>query len=254
VRQIVFAVGLAGIVILLLVAFAGLPAVGAFAGEYGRTIARASLPERHTPDAVTAVNFDYRGFDTIGEEFILFASVAGVALILRPNRRQVLTPEQRDAVEHLPGREPTPTSNAVRLLALATIGVDVVFGIDIVTHGQLTPGGGFQGGVILASAPILAYLGGDAPTLKRIAPLPMMELAEAAGAVAFVLIGAGGWLLGGAFLQNVVPLGPAEPTLASGGTIPVISLATGLEVAGGFVLLLLTFLEETLQRRGGEET
>jgi multicomponent Na+:H+ antiporter subunit B len=79
-----------------------------------------------------------------------------------------------------------------------------------------------------------------------------VELAEAAGAAAFVLIGAGGWVAGRAFLENVLPLGPADPTIASGGTIPLISLATGLEVAGGFVLLLLTFLEETLERRRGE--
>ena len=38
-----------------------------------------AVPERSTTDVVTAVNFDYRGFDTLGEEFILFAAVIGVA-------------------------------------------------------------------------------------------------------------------------------------------------------------------------------
>ncbi len=42
-----------------------------------------SIPERQTTAVVSAINFDYRGFDTLGEEFILFAAVIGVASLLR---------------------------------------------------------------------------------------------------------------------------------------------------------------------------
>ena len=42
--------------------------------------------QRHATDIVTALNFDFRAFDTLGEEFILFASVSGVALLLRQLR------------------------------------------------------------------------------------------------------------------------------------------------------------------------
>jgi len=247
-RMAVFTMALAGLVVALLWAFGALAPVGDVAGAYGQLLNRVATNERNATDVVTAVNFDYRGFDTLGEEFILFASVAGVAMILRPSRRQRFTREQRDAVEHLPGRARYPTSNAVRLMALAMIGLDVVFGIDIVVHGQLTPGGGFQGGVILASAPLLAYLGGDVPTLRRIAPRPLVAMAEGIGAACFVVIGLVGLLAGAAFLENVVPLGPRPPGVLSSGTIALVSLATGLEVSAGFVLLLLTFVEESLQR------
>lgn len=59
-------------------------------------------------------------------------------------------------------------------------------------------------------------------------------------------VGIGSLIAGGAFLQNVLPLGQTG-TLLSAGTVPVINLFVGLEVAAGFVLLFAEFLEETRQ-------
>ena len=56
----------------------------------------------------------------------------------------------------------------------------------------LTPGGGFQGGVILATALLLVYLAGELLALRRARPIPLVELAEAIGAGAYALIGVGG--------------------------------------------------------------
>lgn len=249
----VFAIGAAALMAWMFLAMSGLHPVGGFDGAYGRLLTQVAVGERHATDVVSAINFDYRGFDTLGEEFILFSSVVGVALLLRKSKKQKETNEERDVLEHAPDRERVPTSNAVRLLALAMIGVNVVFGLDIVLHGQLTPGGGFQGGVILASAPLLAYLGGDAQTLQKITPEWLVEIGEAIGAGAFVVLGIVGLLAGGAYLQNVVPLGPAAPPdISSSGTIALVSAATGLEVSAGFVLLLVTFLEESLRRKRKE--
>ena len=253
VRSIAFGVGMLALLLVLVASFRGLRDVGASSGGYAQLLGQRAEVERHASDVVSAINFDYRAFDTLGEESILFASVAGVALLLRPSRRQEETREQHDELEHLPGRQRVPTSDAVRLLALAMVAFDVIFGLDIVLHGQVTPGGGFQGGVILASAPLLAYLGGDAPTLRKIAPRTMVEVAEACGLGAFVVIGLAGIVRGKAFLSNAVPLGPASPGILSGGIIAFISLASGVAVAAGFVLMLLVFLEESLHRtsKGG---
>src|SRR5262249_48157309 len=119
----------------------------------------------------------------------------------------------------------------------------------VVVHGQLTPGGGFQGALVLATVPLMIYLAGDLGVFQKIISHGLVEFTEAAGIGGFVLIGGAGLVLGGRFLQNVIPLGPADPTVYSAGTIAVISLATGLAVTGGFVLLLLAFLEETLELR-----
>jgi len=137
---------------------------------------------------------------------------------------------------------------------LALVGPVVLFGLYLVAHGHLTPGGGFQGGVVLATAALLVYLSGEYVTLRRVRPESVTDLAESAGAAGYVAIGLLGLAAGAAFLANVLPLGQPG-ALLSAGTIPPINLAVGLEVAGGFVLLLSEFLEQTLViRRPGEVT
>ena len=224
----------------------GLPPSGYYRGPYGDVLNGVAVYERHVTDIVTAVNFDYRGFDTLGEEFILFVSVIGVIVLLRRQEHEGKGGEdgRTDPEE---GHAPAP-SDAARALALALIGPVVAFGIYIVTHGQLTPGGGFQGGVILATAPLLIYLAGDFETFKRVTSHTLVEIAEAAGVAGFLAIGFAGLLIGQNFLQNVLPMGQTG-NVNSGGTIPLISLTTGLEVAAGFVLLLYAFLEQTLELR-----
>lgn len=211
---------------------------------YADFVNRVTVPERQITDAVTAVNFDIRGFDTLGEEFIMFASVLGVALLLRRQRDEWDGPP----IDRARGRGVAAPSDAVRILTIALVGPVVLFGIYVVVHGQATPGGGFQGGVVLATAPLLIYLAGEYDSLRRLAPRWLVESAEAIGAGGYGIIGAAAMLRAERFLQNFLPLGKAGDVF-SGGTVALIDLAVGLEVAGGFILLLLIFLEEALVRR-----
>ena len=211
---------------------------------YADFVNRVTVPERQITDAVTAVNFDIRGFDTLGEEFIMFASVLGVALLLRRQRDEWDGPP----VDRARGRKTPQSSDAVRILTVALVGPVVLFGVYVVVHGQATPGGGFQGGVVLATAPLLVYLAGDYQSLRRLAPRWLVESAEAIGAGGYAVIGALGMLRSERFLENFMPLGKAGDVF-SGGTVALIDLTVGLEVAGGFIVLLLIFLEETLVRR-----
>ncbi len=243
-RTIVFLVGAAGLAALLLWGYAGLPDFGHYRGPYGDVLNAVSVPERHITDVVTAVNFDYRGFDTLGEEFILFAAVIGVAILLRAQRDE----EERDASEFAFGRSAPRTSDAVRGMAIGLVGPTVVVGLYIVAHGHLTPGGGFQGGVVLATALLLVYLGGEFSFLRRVAPMSRIEVAEAVGGGGFAVIGMLGVISGVAYLENVLPLGSIG-ALNSAGVVPLINVAVGLEVAAGFVLILVEFLEQTLTVR-----
>jgi multicomponent Na+:H+ antiporter subunit B len=244
VRLWLFLAGGGGLFAFLLWGFAGMPDFGHFDGAYGQILDRVSVPERATTDVVTAVNFDYRGFDTLGEEFILFAAVVGVASILRTLRgERVRAPDDDAAGRHVP-----ETSLAVRVVGLGLVPPTVLVGIYIVAHGHQTPGGGFQGGVILATALLLTYLSADYVTMKRVGPLTLIEAAEGAGAAGFVLIGAAGLVAGEAFFENVLPIRmPGE--LVSAGTVPLSNVAVGLAVAGGFAFMLSEFLEQTLTRR-----
>jgi multicomponent Na+:H+ antiporter subunit B len=235
---------------LLLWGLTGLPNYGVYPGPYGDVLNQVAVAERKATNVVAAVTFDYRGVDTMGEEYILFAAVIGVAVLLRAQRDEVEQPPDEDAAD----RRAPGTSNAVRVLGLALVGPVVLFGLYMVAHGHLTPGGGFQGGVVLATGALLVFLSGEYVTLRKVRPAALIDLAESSGAGGYVTVGLLGLATGAAFLENVLPLG--EPgALLSAGTIPLLNLVVGLEVAGGMVLLLSEFLEQTLVlRRPGEVT
>ncbi|MDP1222791.1 hypothetical protein Q6313_26710, partial [Klebsiella pneumoniae] len=57
-------------------------------GPYADLAPKIMLDERHVSNAVTGVTFDLRGFDTLGEEFILFAAALGAAVLLRAQRTE----------------------------------------------------------------------------------------------------------------------------------------------------------------------
>jgi multicomponent Na+:H+ antiporter subunit B len=243
-RKRLFLVAAAGLAFLLVWSLGGLPDFGDYHGIYGLMLNHVAVPERHATDVITAVNFDYRGFDTLGEEFILFAAVIGLALLLRERRDEEEGPPDDDAV----GRQVSGASAIVRLITVVLVGPTVVLSIYITVHGHLTPGGGFQGGVVAATALLLVYLGGEYVALRRVRPLAAVEITKAIGAASFVLIGVGGLIFTSAFLENFLPLGTIGDVF-SAGTIPLLSVAVGFEVTGGFVLLLSEFLDQTLVLR-----
>lgn len=235
---------LAAVAALFLWGLAGAPDFGHYRGPYGDILNAVAVAERHVTNVVSAVTFDYRGFDTFGEEFILFASVVGVTALLRELRDE----ERREEKDAGPARETLKTSDAVRVTGLGLTGLLVLLGIYVVTHGHLTPGGGFQGGVIVATAALLVYLAGDLVTFERVTPRAGLEFAEAIGVAFFGIAGLAATLFGAPFMTNLLPFGTAG-SLMSGGQIPALNVATGIAVGAGFILLLIAFLEQTLELR-----
>jgi multicomponent Na+:H+ antiporter subunit B len=234
-RTGLFAASAAGLAALLLWAVAGLPDFGHYRGPYGKVLNSVAVGERHATNVVAAVTFDYRGIDTMGEEFILFASVMGAALLLRHSRR-----ERRQLPERM-------QSDAVRLAGIGFAAALLVLGLYVVAHGPLTPGGGFQGGVVLASAFALVFLAGDYHAYRALTPKAAIDLVEGMGAGGYAVIGIVSLLLGSAFLHNFGPLGTTGK-LASGGSIPFLNVAAALEVSAAFVLLFTEFLDELVLR------
>ncbi|HET9692117.1 MAG TPA: MnhB domain-containing protein [Acidimicrobiales bacterium] len=242
-RQVVFLVAMAGLAALYLAAIGGLPGFGHYPGAYGDVVDSVGVAARKATDVVTAVNFDIRGFDTLGEEFILFAAATGVSVVLRALR------EEREApapVEEAARRRERSRNAAVRVACMCSVGPTVVVGWNIVSHGQVNPGGGFQGGVILATAVLLVYLGGQFLTFRRISPADLLDAAEGAGAAGFALIGVGALAVGSAYLANVLPLGPSRGVVDSSGTIALISFVVGVEVAASMLVIVSELLEQTL--------
>jgi multicomponent Na+:H+ antiporter subunit B len=245
-RVVLFAVSLAALLALMGRAMLRLPPSGAPIGTYARMLGTETQEHVRATDVVAAITFDYRGFDTLVEEMILFTAVLGVAAVLRPSADIDSDGDERD---HAPSRPALAPQSSVRAFASALTGATVLFGLYVVTHGALSPGGGFQGGVVLATAPLVVFLARDAKTFDRIAPGALIELAEAAGAFAFLGIGAFGAIVSGAFLTNALPLGSPGDVL-SAGTVLVLQLAVGLEVAAALVIVLRTFVSELLAQGG----
>ena len=250
-RRVLFLVAAVVFGVLFMWGLSGLPSFGDYRGPYGIVLGQVVMSERHATEAVGATTFDYRGFDTMGEEYILFAAVMGLVILLRELRGE-RTEEEEEEEESPVHRRRREASDALRVLGLALVGPLIVLGIYIVAHGHITPGGGFQGGVILAAALIVVSLAGRYPAMRRVRPIPLVELADAGGAAGFVLVGLGGLIAGSEFLYNFLPLG--EPgTLLSAGMLPLLNISVGLEVAGAFVLLISEFLDQQFITGPGEE-
>lgn len=243
-RLVVLVIGLAVFAAMMCVAFVGLPGFGGANHPY-RDAAMAATYQHGTANAVSSINFDQRGFDTFGEETILFCAVVGVAALLRPVRRE----RRREVPDS--GRVLESTSLLVYLLFPLT----VVLAVNVIAHGAVTPGGGFQGGVVLSTGIHLLYVGGRFSLLRRLRPLDWFHQGEALGVVLFGALGMAGAAFGSALFANVIPQGQLAD-FVSAGTVPLFNIAVGMTVCSSVVVLLSSFLDQALAiraARGGPE-
>ena len=136
-------------------------------------------------------------------------------------------------------------SAAARALALLLVPTLIAIGVYVVVHGQLTPGGGFQGGLILAAAPLAILVAGRYMRMRIVAPHTLVELGEAFGAMGYALVGLGGLVFTGVFFKNFLPFGiPGH--LLSAGQMDLASIAVGLEVSGAFLVAWSEFLDQAI--------
>ncbi len=247
-RQVMYIISALVFAAMLASGIAGLPGFGKYPGPYGDVINGAVRAERHIANAVTAINFDYRGLDTLGEEFILFAAVTGVTLLLRDQ-----PPEEEELTEEggVPGRQRYGPSEALQWTGRAVMGAILIFGLYIISHPQPSPGGGFQGGAIIGSASILVCLATNHRTYGKVVSQTVAEAVEAGGGAGYILAGLAALFLGGNFLQNFLPFGD-EQSLFAGGSIWIINACVGLEVGSGFTVLFLEFYKQMHRSPEGE--
>ena len=235
----VFLTGAAGLAMLLAWGLAGLPDFGHYVGPYGDIVVKLARPQRHTANAVTAIVFDYRGFDTLGEELILLAAVVGTSMLLRATREETL----EDVVDGI-------RSDAVRALSLVAVPAVFVLALYVIAHGPLTPAGGFQGGVVVSAAFLLLFLGAEYRSFHTLGRATPWEVVEGVGAAGFVGLGLLSLALGLAFLENFLPLGNWG-RLTSSGSIALVNWTASFAVSAGFVLVYGEFLQEAMAVRHG---
>jgi len=195
--------------------------------KVGKHYINEGVKETGAVNIVTSVVVSYRGFDTLGEVTVLFIAAIGLGVVLSASRKKAM-------------REVTPASLVLSTGCRVLFPLILIFGTYIFIHGHLTPGGGFQGGAIIASGFLLIYLGCRERRISRAAS----NLAESLGGLVFIIIGLLGLVSGGYFLLNFLPKGTAN-TLFSAGIIPIIYIAIGFKVGSELASIIDNLIEES---------
>lgn len=223
-------------ILLVLVGFMAIlfPLFNAFEGNeelnsLGAHYAEKGIEEVGAANLVTAVVVTYRGLDTLGEVTILFLTAAIIAFFLKVNR----VDEERRKKELRRTSELLVTSSRI------LIPVIFMFGIYVFINGHLTPGGGFQGGAIVASGVALLLMANPLFKFNH----KIIEFVESVSGLSFILLGIAGLVLAGGFLDNdFLPLGTAGE-LFSAGAVPLIYIFVGLKVGAELTNILAQIQE-----------
>jgi multicomponent Na+:H+ antiporter subunit B len=170
-----------------------------------------NIEKVNAPNLVTAIVVTYRGLDTLGEVTVLFLTAAIIAFFIK---KQSYTRKLRI------------NSEIFKTAASVLFPIILMLGIYIFMNGHLTPGGGFQGGAVIASGVILSLLAFPNEPVNN----SIFNYVESASGLVFVGLAALGAVIGAGFLDNaILPLGTFGK-LFSAGAIPVIYSFVGLKV------------------------
>ncbi|MEM0000621.1 MAG: Na(+)/H(+) antiporter subunit B [Desulfurococcaceae archaeon] len=195
-----------------------------------------------SPEAVTAIVWDYRGLDTLFETSVMFLAIVGALMIFRGLGERVPGP----------GSGGGGLSLIVKTVTRLTTIMIVAVGISIAFHGHLTPGGGFQGGATIAVAPMLMIIAFSVHFLAQRVPVKRAVLLRSAGLAAIavttylvllVALTRGGYAY---IFQNQPKVGApygipsyVGDATVLGGTLLLFNVAEMFAVAFGFVALLI---------------
>ena len=185
------------------------------------------------PNLVTAVVLNFRALDTLGEVTVLFIASLGVGVFLSLQKKK-----NTEDTKNLP-----EASLIVRRGSQFLFPLILLFGGYIFLHGHLTPGGGFQGGSVIASAFLLMFLGNTGYHLRQ----KPLAVTESLAGITFVIMGLIGLGIGGYFLNNFLPKG-SEFTLFSAGVIPILYAAIGLKVGAELTGIVANMFESGSER------
>ncbi|MEN8192904.1 MAG: Na(+)/H(+) antiporter subunit B [Bacteroidota bacterium] len=175
-------------------------------------------------NTVTSIIVSYRGFDTLGEVTVLFLAATGLGAILFDKKGKK--------------RRRQHASLIVRVSAHLIYPLIILLGAYVFIHGHLTPGGGFQGGAIIATGVLLMFMSYRSFEVSH----KFLTYLESLAGITFVVVGFAGLIWGSSFLENILPLGIPNQ-LFSAGVIPIIYIAVGLKVGAELTGLLDNLLK-----------
>ncbi|MCP3849420.1 MAG: sodium:proton antiporter [Gammaproteobacteria bacterium] len=197
--------------------------------QTGKYYAEHTAQDIGAANIVTAIIVTYRGLDTIGEVTVLFLTAAIVGMLLSRGSHK-----GKSLQRELPKSGELLTTGSYLLVPLI-----LLLGAYVFVNGHLTPGGGFQGGAIVASAILLMLL---TDPLRHFSH-QVITIIESVSGLLFVFIGVLGMLLAGGFLDNRILSVGELGALFSAGAIPIIYSLIGLKVGAEFSSMLVNLSE-----------
>ena len=232
-----------GLILIILVAFSAIffSLISSFNGntelsKLSSYYANNEPAEVGAANLVTAIVVTYRGLDTLGEVLILFLTAAIIGFFLK------LTKEEKDENSRI--KTLRSTSEILQTATKILVPVIFMFGIYIFINGHLTPGGGFQGGAVIASGLVLLFLANPNMKINH----RLVSFIESISGLSFVLIGILGIMLAGGFLDNKIFALGTFGKLLSAGAIPLIYIFIGLKV-GSELSSIVGTLNETQKEK-----
>jgi energy-converting hydrogenase B subunit I len=138
-------------------------------------------------------------------------------------------------------------SKIVRTVANQLILFILIFGLYVIAHGHLTPGGGFQGGAVIVSGVVMLLVAFSSQELKKSLRERLLSIMESSGALIFIGLAFAGisivffynFLVGTPIFGRIPATGPGPGDIWTGGFIPLMNLAVGLKVVAGLSAVVL---------------
>jgi len=178
-------------------------------------------------NAVTSVVVYFRGIDTLGEIAVLFIASLGIGLMLNSKNSSDVKLKSNFML-----------NSAAKLMFPFLL----MFGLYIMFYGHLSPGGGFQGGVIVASGILLLLISDKSFEV----PHAIIVIFETFAGVSYVFIGLIGLLVLDNFLGNFLSHDIAQMGyLLSGGIIPIIYIIVGIKVGSEMSLIAQNLIKRS---------
>ena len=200
--------------------------------------------DTEVPNMVTAVLADYRGFDTMFETVVVFIAGMAVLAILKNSGRKKLVKREFEV-----DAEPDLiVTNTVRLL----VPVIQIFAFYVLAHGHVSPGGGFQGGVLMGASFILIALSWDLQTALIRFPLNWTTILGGFGIFLYAGIGLLSMFLGGEFLDysELANIFPVRREMARYHAMLGVEIGVGLTVTAIMFSLYANLSTEGRLQRG----
>jgi multicomponent Na+:H+ antiporter subunit B len=240
-RKLIVLISLAALWIVLLFVVAEMPPVGDPGNPTNTHVVdrylKKGVEEAGCENIVTAIVLNYRGYDTMGEVTVIFTALCSVLAILGRER-----PKTSYSIVDISKVKSSVITRTVILLLLPLI---IMFSLYVILHGDVSPGGGFQGGTVAAASLIVFTLVfGYLYSLKKI-PVRLRVTVESSAPIAFAVVGLTALAFQRNFLTFMIPgIAPSSQLLLARALLLLLEIGIGLGGATIFTSIFYSMKRE----------